>query len=99
MDRTWVRGDDAGRPTDEGQTWSTVEKPDTSSIVDSTRLADGRQVFVGIAGEILLSEDDGNSFSLVPVSSGGRIYAVEEGPAGTLLLGGPGGIKKLSLPQ
>ncbi len=87
------------RTADQGQTWSAVEKPDTSSIVDGTLLADGRQVFVGIAGEVLLSEDDGNSFSLVPVSSGGQIYAVEEGPAGTLLLGGPGGIKQLSLPQ
>ena len=87
------------RTADQGQTWSAVEKPDTSSIVDGTLLADGRQVFVGIAGEVLLSEDDGNSFSLVPVARSGPIYAVEEGPAGTLLLGGPGGIKQLSLPQ
>jgi photosystem II stability/assembly factor-like uncharacterized protein len=87
------------RTADQGQTWSTVEKPPTSAIVDGTLLADGRLVFVGIAGEILLSEDDAHSFSRLPISSGGRIYTVEEGRAGTLLVGGPSGIKQLSLPQ
>jgi photosystem II stability/assembly factor-like uncharacterized protein len=86
------------RTTDVGDTWTVVEKPPTSSIVGSTRLEDGRLIFVGIAGEILVSEDDGNSFSLVPMSSGDRIYTVAEGPTGTLLVGGPRGIKKLTLP-
>ncbi len=85
--------------TDVGDTWTVVEKPPTSSIVGSTRLEDGRLVFVGIAGEVLISDDDGLSFSLVPVSSGDRIYAVAGGPAGTLLVGGPRGIKKLTLPE
>jgi photosystem II stability/assembly factor-like uncharacterized protein len=87
------------RTSDAGDTWTVVEKPPTSSIVDSTRLEDGRLVFVGIAGEILASSDNGHSFSPLPVTSGDRIYAVEAGPAGTLLLGGPAGIKKISLPQ
>ncbi|MEH6516154.1 MAG: YCF48-related protein [Halioglobus sp.] len=87
------------RTSDQGDTWTVVEKPPTSSIVDSTLLADGRQIFVGIAGEILVSGDDGNSFSRVPVTAGGRIYAVEAGPDDTVLVGGPSGIKKLSLPQ
>jgi photosystem II stability/assembly factor-like uncharacterized protein len=87
------------RTTDVGQTWTVVEKPPTSSMVDSTRLANGNLVFVGIAGEILMSSDDGNSFSQLPLRTGGRIYTVEEGPAGTLLVGGPDGIQKLALPQ
>jgi photosystem II stability/assembly factor-like uncharacterized protein len=86
------------RTEDIGDTWTVVEKPPTSSIVGSTRLEDGRLIFVGIAGEILVSEDDGDSFSLVPISSGDRIYTVAEGPTGTLLVGGPRGIKKLTLP-
>ncbi len=86
------------RTEDVGDTWTVVEKPPTSSIVGSTRLEDGRLVFVGIAGEVLISADDGHSFALVPVSSGDRIYAVAEGPTGTLLVGGPRGIKKLTLP-
>ena len=87
------------RTTDAGQTWTVVEKPATSSMVDSTRLANGNLVFVGMAGEILMSTDDGNSFALVPLSIGGPIYTVAEGPEGTLLLAGPSGIHKLALPQ
>ncbi len=86
------------RTEDVGDSWTVVEKPPTSSIVGSTRLEDGRLVFVGIAGEVLISEDEGHSFALVPVSSGDRIYAVSEGPTGTLLVGGLRGINKLTLP-
>jgi len=87
------------RTADVGQTWIVVEKPPTSSLVDSTRLANGNLVFVGIAGEILLSTDDGFSFSKLAITNGGRIYTVAEGPEGTLLVGGPSGIQKLTLPQ
>ena len=91
---------------DVGATWAEVNKPMTSAIVDSTMLADGRLVAVGIGGEILMSTDNGVSFAAVPVSGGGqlytasgRIYAVSEGPEGTLLVGGPNGIHKVKLPQ
>lgn len=87
------------RTEDEGETWTVVEKPPTSSIVDSTRLEDGRLIFVGMAGEVLMSEDDGQTFSRLPISSGDRIYSVAEGPQGTLLVAGTGGIAKLKLPQ
>ena len=56
-------------------------------------------IFVGIAGEVLMSQDDGNSFALLPVSSGNPIFTVAEGPGGSLLVGGPAGIQKLTLPQ
>jgi photosystem II stability/assembly factor-like uncharacterized protein len=82
-----------------GQTWTVVEKPPTSSIVDSTRLEDDRLIVVGIAGEVLISSDDGHTFERLPISNGGRIYAVAEGPEGTLLVGSPSGIQKLALPQ
>ena len=87
------------RTSDAGATWTEVQKPPTSSIVDSTRLADGRLVFVGIAGEILISDNNGVSFSPLPLRSGDRIYAVEEGGPGALLVGGPLGIRKLALPE
>lgn len=87
------------RTADEGSTWEEVQKPPTSSIVASTRLADGRLVFAGIGGELLLSNDNGRSFSFLPVSSGNRVYTVAAGPEGTLLVGGPAGIQKLQLPQ
>jgi photosystem II stability/assembly factor-like uncharacterized protein len=85
--------------SDAGDSWTIVEKPPTSAIVDSTRLANGNLLAVGIAGEILMSTDDGLSFAPLPLSSGGRIYAVEEGSEGTILVGGPHGIQKLELPK
>lgn len=87
------------RTADAGASWTVVEKPPTSSIVDSTRLDDGRLLLVGLAGEILVSDDNGLSFRRLPVSSGGRIYTVAAGPGETLLVGGPGGIEHVGLPQ
>lgn len=91
---------------DVGATWNVVKKPPTSAIVDSTRLSDGRLVAAGIGGEVLVSKDNGASFTNVPVggagqiyTSSGYIYAVAEGPDGTLLLGGPNGIRKVTLPK
>jgi photosystem II stability/assembly factor-like uncharacterized protein len=84
---------------DEGVSWQAVEKPPTSSIVDSARLPNGNLVAVGIAGEVLLSTDNGMNFSRLPINTGGRIYAVAEGPEGTLLFGGPSGISKYAIPQ
>lgn len=84
---------------DEGVSWQAVEKPATSSIVDSARLANDSLVAVGIAGEVLLSTDNGMSFSRLSINTGGRIYAVAEGPEGTLLFGGPDGISKHAIPQ
>ncbi|KAA1193301.1 hypothetical protein F0M18_05525 [Pseudohalioglobus sediminis] len=87
------------RSDDEGQSWEEVKKRPTSSIVDSTLLENGTLIFVGIAGEILASNDDGRTFAMLPVTSGNRIYAVEEGPDGSLLVAGPAGIQKLGLPK
>lgn len=94
------------RTADSGATWAEVKKPTTSAIVDSTRLTDDRLIAVGIGGEVLMSTDNGVSFATVPVTNGGqlytmagRIYAVAEGPPGTLLVGGPSGINKIKLPQ
>lgn len=87
------------RTEDEGQSWEEVQKPPSSSIVASTLLNDGRLLFAGIAGEILVSTDDGKSFNYLPVSSGDRVYAVVQGPEGSILVGGPAGIQKLALPK
>lgn len=87
------------RTTDEGLTWDEVKKPPTSSIVESELLDDGRLIFVGIGGEILASSDNGANFDALPLRTGSRIYTVEKGPDGFILVGGPAGIQKLKLPQ
>jgi photosystem II stability/assembly factor-like uncharacterized protein len=87
------------RTADLGENWVAVEKPATSSIVDSIRLGDGSLVAVGMAGEILHSTDNGFNFSRLPLKSDGLVFTVAEGPQGSLLVGGPNGIQKLQLPQ
>lgn len=77
-----------------------VEKPPTSAIVAETRLANGTLVAGGVAGEILVSDDNGLSFSLDPASGTvGNIFAISEGEGNTLLIAGPRGIKTATLAQ
>ncbi|NCF20795.1 MAG: hypothetical protein GWP63_21400 [Haliea sp.] len=102
VDRAIVMGGLRGRmfrTEDLGANWEVVEKPPTSALVDSTRLSNDNLVFVGIAGEVLLSTDNGHSFSRLPINPGGMVFTVAEGSEGTLLLGGPSGIQKVAIPQ
>jgi photosystem II stability/assembly factor-like uncharacterized protein len=82
---------------DEGDTWVVVEKPDTSTIVDIIRLADDRLVAAGLAGEILVSTDNGFTFKAADVDAP-RINSIAEGPDNTLIVGGPAGLSKVKLP-
>jgi photosystem II stability/assembly factor-like uncharacterized protein len=82
---------------DEGDTWVVVDKPDTSTIVDIIRLADDRLVAAGVAGEILISTDNGFTFKRADVAAP-RINSIAEGPDNSLIVGGPGGLSKVTLP-
>ena len=88
------------RTADEGQTWTVVEKPETTAIVTLTRLADGTLVAGGSGGEILLSRDNGQVFELSPASkTAGPIVDITQGEGDTLLVVGPRGIKSVALAQ
>jgi photosystem II stability/assembly factor-like uncharacterized protein len=87
------------RTADEGDTWIVVEKPNTSAIVDAIRLPDERLVAVGVAGEVLVSSDNGYTFTRADVGKTGRIFSVSEALGDTLLLAGPKGIMKVTLPR
>lgn len=87
------------RTSDEGDTWIVVQKPETSSIVAIIRLKDHRLVAVGAAGEVLVSTDNGDTFTAAAVERFGPLSSVAEGPGDTLLLGGLKGIKKVALPR
>ena len=87
------------RTEDAGTTWTAVTKPPSAAVVDLTRLEDGRLIAVTFDGQVLQSTTDGRRFKQLPLTNGGRIYAVAEGSPGTLLVGGPKGIDKLILPQ
>ena len=92
------------RTTDAGDSWTVVEKSPTSAIVDLARLEDDSLIAVSIGGQVLMSKDNGLTFAPLPITGGmpgsiERIYTVAEGPKGTILVGGPSGIRKLALPQ
>ena len=87
------------RTEDGGETWADIPKFPSAAVVDSTRLEDDRLIAVSIGGQVFMSVDNGASFKRLPLSNGGRIYAVAEGSPGTILVGGPNGIDKLKLPQ
>jgi photosystem II stability/assembly factor-like uncharacterized protein len=87
------------RTADEAATWVTVEKPVTSSIIAAIRLSDDRLVAAGAAGEILVSKDNGFTFSQVQVEELGPLSSVAEGPGNTLIVGGAKGIQKIALPN
>lgn len=92
------------RSNDAGDTWSAVKKPPTSAIVDSLRLDNGDLIAVGIGGELLRSSDNGMSFAPVKVAMAApgnreRIYSAAQGPDNTLIVGGPSGLRKLSIQE
>jgi photosystem II stability/assembly factor-like uncharacterized protein len=87
----------AFRSVDGGLTWQFLELPTESSVVGSTRLADGRVVLVTQAGQVLLGDDSGLNFRLVPVEKPFTFAGVIEGRPGELVLVGRGGLKTVVL--
>ncbi|MEM6579707.1 MAG: YCF48-related protein [Pseudomonadota bacterium] len=86
------------RTADAGLSWTVVEKPDTSAIVALSKMPDGRLVAGGIAGEIMISDDDGQSFSMTPASfSVGPVFDFTPSDGDRLLVAGPRGIQSASL--
>lgn len=80
------------RTNDDGQAWQKITKPATSKIIDFLKLSDNRIIAATQGGKLLLSEDNGKSFSLLPIEHKDNIHAIEEGAAGKILLAGPNGI-------
>ena len=89
----------AFRTIDVGETWSVVEKPPSSSIVDSILLSDGRVLLGGQAGDLLISDDDGISFNKIQLPGVERIHAMAEIDNKTLMIAGPNGIQRVRFEQ
>lgn len=88
------------RTATEGETWTVIKKPDTSAIVAAAKSADGTLIAAGVAGEILVSTDEGLSFTMDPASgSVGPIFDIAEGAGDSLLVVGPRGVKSVTLAQ
>ena len=81
------------RTEDLGRSWSTPEKPVSSTIVDSILMSDGRVLLVGQNGELLESSDNGLTFTTVKKGLG-PISSIAEVDPNTLLVAGPEASKK-----
>ena len=86
------------RTNNEGSTWTVIKKPPTSSIIASIRLANGRLVAASVAGEVMVSTDDGLSFTMSPASGKvAPIFDMVEGEDDNLLIVGSKGVKSIAL--
>jgi photosystem II stability/assembly factor-like uncharacterized protein len=85
------------RSADAGRSWQTVNTGLQVGLTASSTDAQGRIVIVSQAGHVLLSRDDGNSFSLAKVDKPVPAAAVAFVGPSTLVVGGPRGVSPLTL--
>lgn len=85
------------RSVDRGETWVTLDLPTSAAVVDSIRLADRRIVLASQAGEILLSNDEGQHFHKMVTDPLFPITGIEEGRPGELVVVGLGGVRVVKL--
>jgi photosystem II stability/assembly factor-like uncharacterized protein len=85
------------RSTDAGATWQSVPTGVGVGLTASTFDARGRFVIVSQAGHVLVSNDDGASFTPAKVERPVPAAAVVSAGAGTLIVAGPRGVHSLAL--
>ena len=84
------------RSVDHGANWDKIELGLSSSITASTVTADGRIILVSQAGHILVSADDGASFTQKPPDRLGPVAAALAITSGVVLAAGAQGLRWLS---
>ncbi len=77
--------------------WKQIDNKSVASLMGSTRLADGTLALAGLSGTVLMSKDNGNSFSVVSSGSTKALSAPLQGSANKLLLIGEAGVRDISL--
>ena len=85
------------RSTDAGRSWQTVNTGLQVGLTASSIDAQGRIVIVSQAGHVLLSRDDGASFTLAKTDRSAPAAAVAIIGPSSLVVGGPRGVSPLSL--
>lgn len=83
---------------DGGASWRAIDAGLKASITGAAILRDGRVLLVDQAGSLAVSDDGGNRFARVPVTAPSPLAAVVA-TAGGAVLGGPGGLRTIDLPE
>jgi len=91
-----LRGN-AFHSADQGESWTAIELPTSASVVSSIRLGDDRIVLATQAGELLLSNDDGQHFNKLTTEPLFPIADIVEGRPGELVVVGVGGVRVVKL--
>ncbi|MEJ8850876.1 WD40/YVTN/BNR-like repeat-containing protein [Variovorax rhizosphaerae] len=86
------------RSTDGGRNWQPVSTGLQAGLTASTRDGEGRLLIVSQVGHVLMSRDDGASFTPIPFERSAPAAAVAVPAKGTLLIAGPRGAQALQLP-
>ena len=77
--------------------WKLIENKTVASLMGSTRLPDGTLVLAGLSGTVLISRDNGESFSLLPSGSTKALSSPLLGAPNALLLIGEAGVRGVVL--
>jgi photosystem II stability/assembly factor-like uncharacterized protein len=82
------------RSSNNGATWQSLRQDMDAALVGGTFLDDGRLVLVSNAGDVLLSKDDGNTFTRVPVASKVPLSAVAPLDENSVIVVGTRGVRR-----
>lgn len=85
------------RSSDSGVTWQKIETGVPGGLVSGSVTADGKIVLVSQGGVVLVSNDDGSTFSHVPIEQPIPASAVTSVDTTTIALVGPRGAKLQSI--
>lgn len=77
--------------------WKQIENKTVASLMGSTLLPDGALVLAGLSGTVLISRDNGETFSLLPSGSTKALSAPLLGAPNALLLIGEAGVRDVLL--
>ena len=93
-----LRGKIFRSPNSALREWKVVENKSVASIMGGTRLADGTLVLSGLAGMVLISRDNGQTFAPLPTGLTKGYAAPVQGAPNALLLVGEAGARDIVLP-
>lgn len=83
--------------TDQGQTWVRLAIDSVAGITDGVIVSQGAIVLVNLAGELMVSIDQGESFQTQPITNGMPFYGLAQVSDSQLALVGAEGVQRLAV--